>query len=143
MANYGTKTGKGSVTGNITNNVTIKKSHLTLGITLSITIIVVLVALLIMSRTDSLGKKNILGTWSCDDGYVEFLSDGTLSTNLHSVSVKADTYELLEEGYLKWGRYDASWLQFEYTYWEVELSDNQLTLTMKDNPDASITLTKQ
>ena len=42
---------------------------------------------------------------------------------LHSSSVKSDTYELLEEGYLKWGIYDAGyqsnwqpakWLNIEF-----------------------------
>lgn len=41
------------------------------------------------------------------------MSDGTVDTYLHSSSVKADTYELLEEGYLKWGIYDAG-CQFDW-----------------------------
>ena len=62
---------------------------------------------------------------------------------LHISSVKSDTYELLEEGYLKWGIYDAGWLQYDYTYWKVELSKDQLTLSLKDDPEDSITLYKE
>lgn len=143
MSNYGVKTGKGGTAGNINNTVTVKRSHFVLGVTLSISIVAVLVGLLIISRVDGFGKNNILGKWVCDEGYIEFLSDGTLNTDLHKVSVKADTYELLEEGYLKWGHYDAGWLQFDYTYWKVDISNNQLTLSLKDEPDKSITFIKQ
>ena len=147
MANYGIKTGKGNViNGDVNNTVTtIDKRRFYTGITISISVVVVLIAALIivLNKTNSVSKKKLLGTWKCDQGYVEFMSDGTVDTNLHSSSVKSDTYELLEEGYLKWGIYDAGWLQYDYTYWKVELSKDQLTLSLKDDPEDSITLYKE
>ena len=69
------------------------------------------------------------------------MSDGTIDEGSGS-SLNADTYEILDEGYLKWGKYDGSWIEYKYTYWKVKLDGNTLTLTLKNNPDYILVFTK-
>ena len=54
-----------------------------------------------------------------------------------------DVYEILDEGYLKIGEYDAGWIAYEYTYWEIEIRGNHMTLTRKENPEIQIELTRE
>ena len=54
-----------------------------------------------------------------------------------------DTYEIMDEGYLKWGTYDSAWIDYKYTYWDIKINGNHLTLTSRNNPDNVIELTKE
>lgn len=146
MSNQGVNLGKNSTnTGDISNNVIIKKSHFVLGVTFSVCVIVTLAYLLFSNNTgNSMGKStNMLGLWATNDGYyIEFLSDGTLNTNIHDVESNPDTYEILEEeGYLKWGKYSDAWIQYNYTYWQLEINGSSMTLTSKEDGNV-ISLTK-
>jgi len=92
------------------------------------------------------GGKNIVGTWTTVGGsYIEFLADGTMKTNVRYSDdrIRPNTYEVLSDGSLKWGRYDGAWLQYFYDYWELDVRGNNMTLISKDNPDEIISLTKQ
>lgn len=130
------------VTGSITNTVTIKKSSLAIGLTLSISVVIICILITIFSNSDSKGIS-ILGKWVTSDGeYIEFLSDGIMNTNIHKTYGNPDTYELLEEGYLKWGIYDAGWIQYDYTYWTVDMDGDRMTLTFKDDNTRRIILNK-
>ena len=90
-------------------------------------------------------KINIAGTWVDHEGKrIEFLSDGTIHTEKDRYdSLHADTYEIMDEGYLKWGQYDAGWIAYSYTYWNIKINGKHMTLTMKDNPNYIIELTKE
>ena len=144
MANYGTNMGKGNNYNgptNVKNNPKIDKSKKRTTISVSIGVIVVVAVILIVTRSGS-QKTNITGRWITSDGEtVEFLSDGTIHQNGYD-SLYPDTYEIMEEGYLKWGQYDAGWIEYRYTYWDVNIEGNHLTLTMRNNPDYVIELTK-
>lgn len=127
-----------------TNTVTIKKSHFAIGLTISVSIVIALLLFIVKPFSGGEEKVNILGTWSTDDGkYIEFLSDGTIKTDMHYVSVKPNTYEILSDGYLKWGEYDAAWIQYFYTYYKLEVRGNNMTLTSKEDVTEIIKLTKQ
>lgn len=143
MSNYGTNIGKGNSFGDttISNTTNIRKnSRIAISITIGVIIIVAIIAFISLRSS----KINIIGTWITDDGErIEFLSDGTFHEGDYYDNLYADTYEIMDEGYLKIGKYDASWIQYRYTYWDIEISGNQLTLIMRDNPDNVINLTKE
>lgn len=141
----GVNVGKGnSIYGDVKNEVTIKKSHFTIGLTVTISLLVILVMVIVVGNGGN--KTSVLGRWVTDDGqYIEFLSDGTLSTDIFSMRSESnpDTYEIMKkEGYLKWGRYDPSMIQYDYTYWNINIVGNKMTLTIKDGVE-SINLIKE
>lgn len=145
MSNYGVEIKGDNKGGEIHNTVTINKNKFAVGLTLTISLIVVLAFFSMKYFISSTGDNttNILGTWYTVDGeYVEFFSDGTIDTNIHNVSVNPDTYEILEEGYLKWGEYDPSWIQYFYTYWDFNINGNKLTLSSRED-ETTITLTRE
>ena len=145
MRNYGTNIGKGSNFGDsatITNttNINKKRSRITISIAIGTIVIVAIIAFFALHSS----KTNIVGTWITDDGeIIEFLSDGTLHEGGHYDSLYADTYEIMDEGYLKWGEYSESWIEYKYTYWNIAISENSLTLTKRDEPTRVIELAKQ
>lgn len=146
MGNYGTNIGKGSNFGDsttITNttNIQKKKNNITISIAIGVIIIVVGIAVFFMLRSS---KTDIVGKWVTEDGEtIEFLSDGTLHEGGSYDSLNADTYEIIDDEYLKWGKYSASWIEYKYTYWNIKISGKHLTLTMRDNPENVIELTKE
>ena len=78
-----------------------------------------------------------------DDGEaVEFMSDGTVHM-VGDSSMHPATYEIMKEGYIKFGEYDGGWLTYRYTYWDVEIKGNRMTWTKRDNPDRQISFTKE
>lgn len=143
MSNYGTNIGKGSSFGDstvINNNTTIDKRK---KVTLSVTIgTVVIVAVFIFGFYIN-NKTNICGVWTTSSGDVlEFLSDGTILETGHS-NMHPDTYVITDEGYLKLGHYDASWIEYHYTYWDIEINGNTMKLISRDNPNSIIELKKE
>ena len=121
------------------NKTNIKKGH----VVLSLTIVIVIVFIASMFLKNDSGN-NIIGRWHSENGRViEFLSDGTIHTGDGYDSLHADTYEIMDEGYLKWGKYDTAWISYRYTYWDIEINGNHLTLTSKDNPEHIIELTRE
>jgi len=90
------------------------------------------------------GNVNVLGKWVTDDGkYIEFLSDGTMETDIRYSKKNPCTYEILPDGYLKWGIYDPAWIQYSYDYWKIEIKGKKMVLTSKDKPDKIIELSKE
>lgn len=146
MGNNGINMGKNSNIQaekvNFKNKVVFKKSHFVIGLTISLSIILILSIKLIGSKDDS-SKVSILGYWTTETGkYIEFLSDGTMNTDIHEVKVNPDTYQILDEGYLKWGRYDKSWIQYFYTYWDIEFNEDKMILSSRED-DKVINLSKK
>lgn len=145
MSNYGTNIGKGTNFGGptkikTTTQINKKNISIAISITIGIAIIVVIFVFCILRSS----KTNIVGKWKTDDGkVVEFLSDGTLHEGGSYDSLNADTYEIIDEGYLKLGQYDAAWIQYRYTYWDINISGNKMTLTLRNNPNKIIELTKE
>ncbi len=80
------------------------------------------------------GRSGIEGKWFEEntDNYIVLLSDGTLETNIHSKN-RPDTWELLDDGLFKWGIWDAGFIQYDYTYFETEITRDKLTLTPRDS----------
>lgn len=145
MENYGTNIGKGNNFGDsttITNTTHINKKKTYISVSIAIGIIAIVTIIAFISFLSS--KINIVGTWVTDKGEkIEFLSDGTVHEGDNYDNLNADTYEIMDEGYLKWGKYDAGWIEYRYTYWDIKLNGNHLTLTKRDNPNNVIELTKE
>lgn len=121
----------------IKNKTTIKKGH----IIISIFVIMIIIGIFFFGRNN---KPNIAGTWITDEGtIIEFMSDGTMHEENSHTSLYADTWELMDEGYLKLGTYDTAWIAYRYSYWEVDFGGNKMTLTNRDNAEISISLTKK
>ena len=142
MSNYGMNIGDGNTYNgntNIKNKTTVKKGRTI--VTISIVIVAVAVILLLSIFLNR--KPSIIGRWVTDDGkHIEFLSDGTVHKNGYD-SLYADTYEVMDEGYLKWGEYDSAWIQYRYTYWDISINGNHMTLTNRNNSNYTIELTKE
>jgi len=128
--------------GNITNKPkTVLKKNSKVIIVILIAVALAIIAIVWLSGDD---KSKIVGTWATDDGkYIEFLVDGTIKTDMHYVEINPNTYEILSDGSLKWGEYDAGWIQYFYSYWDLDVSGKNMTLTSKDDPTEIIKLTKQ
>lgn len=144
MGNYGTNIGKGNSFGGPTtiNNKTHIRKNSRIAISIAIGVIVIVAIIAFFSLRSS--KINIVGAWITDDGErIEFLSDGTLHEGDYYDNLYADTYEIMDEGYLKWGTYDSAWIDYKYTYWDIKINGNHLTLTSRNNPDNVIELTKE
>lgn len=141
MSNYGTNFGKGStISGdaNISNKTIIKKGKTVTYIAVAV-VLVIIIALFATKKN----KVDITGRWLTEEGgSIEFLSDGTFHEDGYD-SLYADTYEIMDEGYLKWGRYDASWIDYRYSYWDLELKGKNMTLTSRANPDYSMQLFRE
>lgn len=141
MSNYGMNIGNGnnfSGQTNIKNKTFIRKGHITISIAVGIVLIVIAIFALTHFH-----KESIVGRWIDDNGEsIEFLSDGTIHENGYD-DLYADTYEIMEEGYLKWGKYSAGWMDYEYTYWDIDLKGNHMTLTQRDHSNRVISLTKE
>lgn len=144
MSNYGTNIGNDNTfegPTSIKNRTTIKKKS-NIAISVAIGTIVVIVIIFIFLHSPK--KYNITGVWTTTDGeQIEFMSDGTLQEGDYYTSLYADTYEIMDEGYLKWGKYDTSWIEYKYTYWNISLKGDKLTLTRRDDPEEIIELTKK
>ena len=141
MSNYGVNIGKGNNYAgqtNIKNKTVIKKGRVIFSLTIMIAFVLVIAFMI-----NKMITKDIAGSWVTEDGTViEFLSDGTVHEDGYE-SLYADIYEIMDEGYLKWGKYDASWIEYRYTYWDIEINGNNMILTMRNNPDNTISLTRQ
>lgn len=143
MSNYGMDMGSGnSYNGEtkITNKTSIKKGHIV--ISLTVVIVIALIAILVINSGSNI-KRDILGKWVTEKGEtIEFLSDGSIHRDGYD-DLNADTYEIMDEGYLKWGEYSAAWIEYKYTYWDVKISGNEMTLTERDNKDNIKKFTKE
>lgn len=139
MRNYGLNMGEGnnySGKTKINNKTIVKKGKIVISVTIVLALVAVVVVIL-LNR-----KESIIGSWVTEDGErIEFLSDGTIHEEGYD-SLNADTYEIMKEGYLKWGKYDASWIEYRYTYWDIDINGKHMTLTMRDNPDYYLKLTR-
>lgn len=117
MSNYGTNIGNDNTfegPTSIKNKTTIKKKS-NIAISVAIGTIVVIVIIFIFLHSPK--KYNITGVWTTTDGeQIEFMSDGTLQEGDYYTSLYADTYEIMDEGYLKWGKYDTSWIEYDKVY---------------------------
>ncbi len=143
MSNYGMNMGEGNTyTGDtkITNKTVVKRGKVIVSLAL---VVIVIAGIFHITRGDV--EEKILGKWVTDEGdSMEFISDGTVRRDGDgSRSMFPDVYEILDEGYLKIGEYDAGWIAYEYTYWEIEIRGNHMTLTRKENPEIQIELTRE
>lgn len=143
MSNYGMNMGKANTYNgktNIKNKVTIRKGHIVISISIVLIIIVIFTLVSLFHQKEN--RVNITGRWINENGnYIEFLSDGTIHKNGYD-SLHADTYEIMEEGYLKWGSYDTAWVTYRYTYWDININGSHLILTQR-NSNTVIELTKE
>lgn len=141
MSNYGMDMGSGNKYNGkttIKNKTTIKKGHVIISITVCILLLVAVTILF-----NLFNKKDITGRWIDEDGdYFEFLSDGTIHQNGDD-GLYFDTYEITDEGYLKWGKYSAGLIDYKYKYWIISISGDKMTLTEKENPKYSMVLQRE
>lgn len=141
MGNNGVKIGD----GNNFNDINIKnKPKINKTTKISISVGVAIVFIVVIALINFSKPVDITGAWLSDDGNrIEFMSDGTLQEGDYYDDLHADTYEIMDEGCLKWGKYDAGWVAYSYTYWDISLKGKKLTLTKRDNPDYVIELTRE
>lgn len=118
-----------------------KNIKITVG-TVVIVVVMITSFLFLINRKDSV---SLLGRWETEEGhYVNFISDGTMDTDLHYVWDNPDTYEILEEGYLKWGKYIPTMVQYKYTYWEITMDGKDImVLTSREDSSNIIRLIRK
>lgn len=106
----------------------------------TISVVIILIGIIVVNN----GSNNkITGKWITENGQtIEFLSDGTIHRGGYD-SLHADTYGITDKGYLKWGAYDAAWIAYRYTYWDIEISGNYLTLISRNNSDYKLELKRE